>query len=148
MFNKIVIGFDGSETSERGLRLGCDLAQKYGSEIHLVHTPQPQTVAFAMGAMAGYHVATTMPSPTDVKAANAKVISAAEAIAGETGQTLTQTHVETGEPGDVIVAYAEKCGSDLIVTGRRGLGALGAIVQGSTSLRVNHLAKCATLSVI
>jgi nucleotide-binding universal stress UspA family protein len=47
-----------------------------------------------------------------------------------------------------MVAYADKCGADLIVMERRGLGALGAIVQGSTSLRVNHLAKCAKLSVI
>ncbi|MEJ6747453.1 MAG: universal stress protein [Yoonia sp.] len=36
----------------------------------------------------------------------------------------------------------------MIVSGRRGLGSLSALVQGSTSQRINHLAKCACLSVI
>ena len=53
MFTKIVVGFDGSDSAERALRLACDISKKYKSEVHLVHTPQPQTVAFAMGAMAG-----------------------------------------------------------------------------------------------
>ncbi len=66
MFKRIVVGFDGSPESEHALRLACDLAQKYDSEIHLVHTPQPQTVAFAMGAVAGYHAVTTMPSSEEV----------------------------------------------------------------------------------
>ena len=41
MFDKIVVGLDGSLASEHALRLACDLAKKYTSEIHLVHTPQP-----------------------------------------------------------------------------------------------------------
>ena len=53
MFTKIVVGFDGSDSAERVLRLACDISKKNKSEVHLVHTPQPQTVAFAMGAMAG-----------------------------------------------------------------------------------------------
>ena len=52
MFEKIVVGIDGSEVSEKAMRKACDVAGKHGSEIHLVHTPQPQTVAFAMGAVA------------------------------------------------------------------------------------------------
>lgn len=148
MFNKIVVGFDGSQMSENALRLACDLAQKYNSEIHLVHTPQPQTVAFAMGAVTGYHVATTMPSATEVKAAAEKVCAGAVAIAKEFDLTLTQMYMDSGDPADEIIACAKACGSDLIVTGRRGLGAVGALVQGSTTQRVNKLAECACLSVI
>ena len=148
MFGKIVVGFDGSETSENALRLACDIAGKYGSELHVIYTPQPQTVAFAMGAVAGYHAVTTMPAPAEVKQANDKMISAAQAVVDACHQPLAQTHIGDGDPADAIVACAETCGADLIVTGRRGLGALGSIVQGSTSLRVNHLAKCASLSVV
>lgn len=148
MFSKIVVGFDGSNMSERALRLACDLAQKYSSEIHIVHTPQPHTVAFAMGAVAGYHAATTMPSSAEVKESNAKIVAAAQNIATQCDQEIAQSHIEMGEPGDVIVKYAEKIGADLIVTGRHGHGVVGAMVQGSTSLRINHIAKCATLSVI
>ncbi|ASJ76182.1 universal stress protein [Granulosicoccus antarcticus] len=148
MFEKIVVGIDGSPQSEHALRMACDLAQKYSSELHLVHTPQPQTVAFAMGAVAGYHAAMAMPSLEEVEVACEKIVSSAKAIAEECNQKITQTHTEPGDPADHIIACAESCGADLIITGRRGLGSIGSLLQGSTSQRVNHLAKCACLSVV
>lgn len=148
MFTKIVVGIDGSDHADRALRLACDLASKYGAELHLVHTPQPQTVAFAMGAVAGYHVVTTMPSQEEVQAAADKVINAGRIIADECGCAVTETYDKQGDPADELVACADACGADLIVTGRRGLGNLGALVQGSTTQRVNHLSKCACLSVV
>ena len=148
MFKKITVGLDGSETSENALILACDLAQKYDSEIHLVHTPEPVTVAFAMGAVPGYHAATTMPSSEEVKKAGEKVLNAAIAIAKQYGLNIAETHMKRGNPADQIIACAEGCGADLIITGRRGLGSIGSLVQGSTSQRLNHLAKCACLSVV
>lgn len=148
MFKKIVVGLDGSETSDNALRMACDLAQKYSSEIHVVHTPQPDTVAFAMGAVAGYHAVTSMPSAEEVSKAAEKIVDSAKAIAAEHDQTVASSHTERGEPAHKIVEFAESCGADLIVTGRRGLGSLGALIQGSTSQHVNHHAKCACLSVV
>ncbi len=148
MFEKIVIGIDGSHPAERALRLACDLADKYGAELHLVHTPQPQTIAFAMGAVAGYHAVTTMPSAAEVKEGGEKILAAGQEIARDCGQTITQTYMNVGDPADELIASAEDCGANLIVTGRRGLGNLSALVQGSTTQRVNHLAKCACLSVV
>jgi nucleotide-binding universal stress UspA family protein len=147
MFKKIVVGIDGSETSETALQIACDLTAKYGSELHLVHTPQPQTVAFAMGAVAGYHMATTMPAAEEVKEAAEKIVNAGKDIAKANGTTVTQTYIDEGDPAHKIVDVAEKCGADMIVTGRRGLGSVGALIQGSTSQKINHLAKCAVLSV-
>lgn len=148
MFGKIVVGVDGSDTSENALRLACDLAQKYKSEIHLVHAPQPHTVAFALGAVAGYHAATTMPAAADVEEASQKILNSAKKIAMECGCEVVQTFLERGEPADEIIACAKSCGADLIVTGRRGLSGVGSLLQGSTTQRVNHLATCACLSVI
>ena len=147
MFGKIIIGLDGSETSENALRLACDLAQKYQSEIHLVHTPQPKTVAFAMGAVSGFHAATTMPHADEVRKASEKILDAGRAIAQEYGLTVAQTHSRVGDPADHIIDCAKACGADLIVTGRRGLGNIGAMVLGSTTQRANQLAECACLSV-
>ena len=147
MFGKIVVGIDGSEASERALRAACDIAQKYGSELHLVHTPQPQTVAFALGAVAGYHAVTTMPSSEEVQEAGGKILNTGKEIAATSGQSITQTYMQIGDPADELVACAETCSADLIVTGRRGLGNIGALVQGSTTQKVNHKAQCACLSV-
>lgn len=148
MFQRIVVGLDGSEAAENALRMACDLAQKYGSDVHLVHTPQPQTVAFALGAVAGYHAATTMPSAEEVQTAGEKILSAGRAVAESCNQAIAETHLEAGDPADNIINCAKACGADLIVTGRRGLGSLGALVQGSTTQRVNHKAECACLSAV
>ncbi|MEO0939153.1 MAG: universal stress protein [Pseudomonadota bacterium] len=147
MFGTIIVGIDGSDASHNALRLACDLAGKYGSKLHVVHTPQPQTVAFAMGAGAGHYAATVMPPPEDVEAAAAKVIADAEAVAKDCGKELAGTHAEAGDPAQKIIAYADAHGADLIVTGRRGLGSVGALLLGSTSQQINHNAQCATLSV-
>ena len=106
MFNKIVVGLDGSDHSETALRLSCDLAGKYHS---------------ALGSVAGYHVTTPLPSAEEVKSAADKVIERAEAIAAEYGVPVAAHSIEYGEPADQIVDYARKVGADLIVTGRRGL---------------------------
>lgn len=148
MFKKIVVGVDGSATSENAVRIACDLAGKYGSDIYLVHTPQPQTVAFAMGAVAGYHAVTTMPGPDEVVEAANRIVQNATAVAKECGREIADTYSDQGDPGTQITECAREVGADLIITGRRGLGSIGSLVQGSTSQRVNHLAKCATLSVI
>ncbi len=148
MFEKIVVGFDGSPESENAIRLACDLAQKYDSEVHLVHAPHPQTVAFALGAVTGYHAATTMPSTEEVEKACDKIVNSAKAIAEQHNQKITQVYTERGDAAKQIIDCTEACGADLIVMGRRGLGNVGSLIQGSTSQRVNHLAKCACLSVI
>jgi nucleotide-binding universal stress UspA family protein len=148
MFEKIVVGVDGSPESEHAFRLTCDIAKKYGSEVHLVHTPQPKTVAFAMGAVASYHTVTTMPSSDDVKMACDKIVDSANAVAKEYGIEISKTHLERGDPAGHIIACAEECGADLIVTGRRGVGNVGSLILVSTSQSVNHLAKCACLSIV
>ena len=147
MFDRIVVGTDGSDKAEAALHLACKLAKSQGSELHLVHCPQPKTVAFALGAVSGYHTATTMPSPEEVTKAGEKILSAGAEVAKSHGLTITNSHQGRGDPAEVISSYAEDNRVDLIVTGRRGLGNLGALVQGSTSQKINHLAKCACLTV-
>lgn len=148
MFAKIVVGLDGSETSDKALRVACDMAQKYGSEIHLVHTPQPITVAYALGNVAGFRVSTSLPTQAEVKEAAEKIIDQGKAIATEYGLTVAGTDIGAGDPAEHIITQAEACGADLIVTGRRGLGSVSALLQGSTTQKVNHHARCACLSVV
>jgi len=148
MFKVIVIGLDGSEASGRAIHMGCDIASKYESQVHLVHTPQPKTVAFALVAVSGYHAATTMPSVAEVLKACEKIVNDAVAIARQHDVKIQKTYTDQGDPAEQIIACAEMCDADLIITGRRGLGSIKSLIQGSTSLQVNHLASCACLSVV
>ena len=147
MFRTLVVGIDGSQPSEKALRIACDLATLYDGTVHLVHTPQPQTVAFAAGAVAGYHVVTSMPPDDQVQDAARKILQKGVEIAEECGQQDVQTHTSRGNPVTEITAYADSCGADLIVTGRRGLGNIGGLVLGSTSQGIGHKASCAVLTV-
>ncbi|MFT6675490.1 MAG: nucleotide-binding universal stress UspA family protein [Sulfitobacter sp.] len=147
MFSTIVVGFDGSDPSRNALKLACDLARKYGSALHLSHTPAHETVAFALGAVAGYHMATTLPKPEEIKAAADRIFDQAQAIADENGRLQLILHQGSGDPAHDMLDCAKALDADLIVTGRRGLGNLTALMMGSTSAHVAHHATCACLTV-
>ncbi len=147
MFSKIVVAIDGSEPATNALRIACDIAGKYGSDVHITHTPRPETVAFAMGAVAGYHAVVDLQSPEEVRAAAEEVLSKAVALAKSCGVDAAATHMGDGDSAKNTVDYADACGADLIVTGRRGLGDLKGLFLGSTSHDISKYAKCACLTV-
>ncbi len=148
MFKSIVVGLDGSDHATNALKIACDLAEKYEADLHLIHSPQPHTVAFALGAVAGYHAVSTMPSQEETDKATAKILDAGKTLAADHGRTNVTIHTGSGDPADDLIQLAQDCGADLLVTGRRGLGAVGALMQGSTTQKVNHHATCACLSVL
>jgi len=52
-----------------------------------------------------------------------------------------------GHPADEILKVAEAHETDLIVTGAKGLGAVGRFLLGSVSTRVVQHARCSVLVV-
>ena len=51
MFNKIVVGVDGSDPSMSALVAACDLAKKYSANLHLVHSPEVESTGIAVGCI-------------------------------------------------------------------------------------------------
>lgn len=147
MFSRIIVGLDGSESSKTATRIACDLAKHYSSTVTLVHVPHAETAAFVVGAVAGYHAAISRPSVEEIEEAGQKILDEAKAIAAEMGVTSVKTHMPHGDAATEILAHADDIGADLVVTGRRGLSRFSTLIQGSTTQRINHLAKCACLSV-
>ena len=147
MFDTISVGYDGSDPSENAVRAACGIAKKYDARVHIVHTPHPQTVAFVMGAVPGYNVTVARPSPEEVAETASVLIERAQATAAAAGVENVETYVCHGDAAYVLTEYAKSVGCDLIVTGRRGLGNLSALVLGSTSLDVGKRAECAHLTV-
>ena len=56
-----------------------------------------------------------------------------------------ETAVEPGDPAQLIIERSKDF--DVIVMGRRGLGPIGALLQGSVSQKVNQLADAPCLTV-
>ncbi|MGB7242646.1 MAG: universal stress protein [Sulfitobacter sp.] len=148
MFRQIIVGLDGSEKAKKAARIGFDLAKHYSGTVTLVHVPHAETAAFVVGAVAGYHAAITKPNFEEIEAAGQKVLDEALGIATDVGFTDVKTHMPHGDAAAEILSHAEKIGADLIITGRRGLSGISSLVLGSTTLRINHLAECASLSVV
>ena len=148
MFNQIIVGLDGSEKSKNAARVGFDLAKHYGSTVTLVHVPHAETAAFVVGAVSGYHAAITKPSFDEIEKAGQKVIDEALKIAEEMAFEGAKTHMPHGDAATELLAHADEIGADLIVTGRRGLSGVSSLVLGSTTQRINHLAKCACMSLV
>ena len=148
MFKKIIVGIDGSESANKAIKVACDIAKHYEREVTLVHVPHAEAAAFALGAVAGYHAATTMPSYEEVEEAGQKILDAALAEADATGCKNISAYMPHGDAATEILAHADRISADLIVTGRRGLSQLSSFLLGGTTQRINQFAKCACLSVI
>ncbi|MFK7938780.1 MAG: universal stress protein [Roseovarius sp.] len=147
MFSQIIVGLDGSDSSKNAVRIACDLANHYASTLTLMHVPHAETAAFVVGAVAGYHAAISKPSFAEIEEAGQKILAEAQAIAADMGVASVKTQMSHGDAATEVLAHAEEIGADLVITGRRGLSRLSTLMQGSTTQRINHLAKCACLSV-
>lgn len=130
----------------RAVKAACEVA-KEDSALWLVHTPLPDTVAFATGAIAGYQMVTVIPDSAEVQDAANRILDDAKTTASEAGYDIRGSLIKHGDPGDEILSIAKEKKADLIVTGRRGLGNIAGLLIGSTSQRIAHHATCAVLSV-
>lgn len=147
MITSIVVGIDGSDASERALRMACGIAKQFGAKLRMIHTPRDETVSFAAEAISGFYVGVDMGQQELLKEAAEKLVEKAQAVAASQGVEITETHIGHGDPASDVLDCAHTASADLIVTGRRGLGDLGALVLGSTSHQISKNATCACMTV-
>jgi len=148
MFKQIIVGLDGSEKAKDSARIAFDLGKHYGGTVTLIHVPHAETAAFVVGAVAGYHAAIMKPTLEEIEKAGQRVLDDALSVAAEMSFEDVKTHMPHGDAATEITQHADEIGADLIITGRRGLSGLSSLVLGSTTQRINHLAKCACLSIV
>lgn len=148
VFRRIIVGLDGSEKSKKAAHIACDLAKHYAGTVAMVHVLPLESAAFVDDDISEYDKATSSPSMMELEEAGQRIIDAAVQIAEDMGCKSIETHMPLGEPATEILTYADEFEADLIITGRRGLSSISGLVLGSTTQQLNHLAKCACLSVV
>src|SRR5690554_3419821 len=138
MYKKILIAADGSAHSLRAAEHALKLAA-YDPEAHIV----------ILNALDANHVKADVLhnwntlDRTDIRK---KRVIEVEEIATKAGANF-ETVILHGDPGPIIVKYANENKVDLIVLGSRGLNALQEFVLGSVSHKVAKRANCPVMIV-
>jgi nucleotide-binding universal stress UspA family protein len=122
--NKILIGFDGSEGSEKALNRAMMLLGDNGEIILLAVVPSPEDKTFVDAN--AYNFLKT-------KAKN--LVDQAILDLGEQ-KFKTKGIVEQGDPASVIIDAANRLNVDLIVLGSKGQSELGQYLIGSVANKV------------
>jgi nucleotide-binding universal stress UspA family protein len=129
----IVVGVDGSATSQRALDWALDEARLRQACVKVVH-------AWNLPALAVPTLANAY-APFDEDAR--RIVDEALAQADTTGITAVRPFVRQGSAGEVLVRLADE--ADLLVVGSRGLGGLKRLMLGSVSHHVTHHAPCSVM---
>ncbi|HKI67135.1 MAG TPA: universal stress protein [Solirubrobacterales bacterium] len=144
MFNRIVIGTDGSETAGEAVRQAVDLAKLAGAQLSIVSAYAPVSKRRLQSEQEGV--------PADVQYEIGPredvnlVLDAAAASAKKEGIDV-QTHPVEGDPAEAVLSVAEETKADLIVVGNKGMTGARRFVLGSVPNNVSHHAPCSVLIV-
>lgn len=115
MYSKILIAYNGTPESRIALHECIRLAPGPAAQIHLVVvvTPPPYLL---VGEYAAAAVLSVEEGLAAEKQKMEKEISAGHTLLAEAGLSVT-SHLEVGEPADVIEDLVERLGIELVVVG-------------------------------
>lgn len=139
MFERILIGVDGSEESLRAVRLAGELAREVKAEqLRFVVAYDPIPAYLGAPNLDRLIEGRLMEAEATLKRALAEV-----------GDVPSEIHTEMleGSPAESIINLAKTWDSQLIVLGSRGSSAIADLVLGSTSHKVVSHAPCPVLIV-
>jgi nucleotide-binding universal stress UspA family protein len=145
MFKRILIPVDGSDTSNKALVAGLQMARETSASVRLVHVVNEMAY---LGGMDPYGTWSADLAGM-MREGGAKVLTDAMAVAQSAGIEASQAMLD--EPGQRLgesVAEAAKLwGADLIVTGSHGRRGIGRVLLGSGAEQILRLAPVPVLVI-
>lgn len=114
MYRKILIAYNGTPESQLALDECIRLAPGASADVHLLAVIIPPPIM-----LAGDFVAAAIPSPEEEKAerqAHEEMLAAGRAKLAAAGLSVL-THLEVGEPVDIIADLVNKLGIELVIVG-------------------------------
>jgi len=139
LYKTIVVGIDGSPTSEVALEKAFELVRASEGRLHLVSAYEPAAARVTGGAPSGEE----FQAPPDFKV-EAVLQRAVDRCAAE--GVDVQQHSPKGGAADALVKVAEDTGAELIVIGSVGMKGPRRIF-GSVPNSVSHQSPCDVLIV-
>jgi nucleotide-binding universal stress UspA family protein len=142
VFNRIVVGTDGSDTASQAVGQAIQLAKLTGASLNIVSAFAPVSSRRVQGEQQG--------APEDIQYELGPredvniVLDAAASQAKQEGIEV-QTHAVEGDPADGILNVAEETKADLIIVGNKGMTGARRFLLGSVPNKVSHHAPCSVM---
>src|SRR5690242_1073467 len=138
MFNRIVLGLDGSDESTNAFEYARRVAVSEGAHVEIVHVRE-----YMIAGRAGMQTA-----KADEDDLEAIVRGQAEDLK-QLGIDVHLTIVATtaGGPAHALAEQAQEHNADVIVVGTRGHTKLVGLLLGSVTQRLLHVSPCPVLAV-
>jgi nucleotide-binding universal stress UspA family protein len=143
MYQRILVPFDGSETSVRGVEEAARLAVLTGAKLRLVH------VLDELGFATGFETGATYASEVEpaMRRAGEELLEQGRRIAAAVGAQPDMLLLNTQglRVADAVVNQARDWRADLIVLGTHGRRGVGRLFLGSDA---EQIARCAPVPVM
>lgn len=142
MFSRILVPVDFSEFTDDIVRYATEIAQRFGSSIHLIHViPNMDYFTPYESFMAAENMVTVQ------KGVEAEVQRDLEKVAATiTGIPVTKV-IRTGVSFVEIVEYVKSEHMDLVIMATHGRGGLEHIIIGSVAEKVVRKSPCPVLTI-
>ena len=139
MFNRIVVGTDGSETATSAVETAVELAKISKAKLEIVsaYEPIPQQRLREEGEGISGDVSHAINPREDVQF----VLDKAAAVAKKAKVDVV-THPREGDPADAILDVAEENDADLVLVGNKGMTGARRFLLGSVPNKISHHAPC------
>ena len=144
MFDRIVVGTDGSETAAAALGQAIELAKRFHAHLDIVSAYEP--------VKQGRLKVESEDLPGDLRHTvgpreDVNLLLEAAASEARVADVETTTHAREGDPADALLDVAEQHGADLIVVGNKGMTGARRFLLGSVPNNVSHNAPCGVFIV-
>jgi nucleotide-binding universal stress UspA family protein len=133
MFENILVAVDGSKHSDAAFDVATDIAQKYSSQLFILHV-------FQGGTGSGTLVSSGVED--DNRSIGQQILNSYEAKAKQKGLQNVRMLLQMGDAAQRIMETASKIKCELLVLGSRGRGGFKELLLGSVSHKVTNHADC------
>lgn len=143
MFNRILVSVDSSEDSEKAVAASCELAQRFGSAVFVVHARDVQHAPVARGAGLGPRTALLESESEGQQLVDQAVSQLKQGGVDVTGELLPATAPVATQ----ILRAARDRTVGLIVLGSRGMSQLEQLMVGGVAHKIVLTSECPVMLV-
>jgi nucleotide-binding universal stress UspA family protein len=137
MYDRILVPTDGSTGTAHVVMQALDLAEQYGGTVYALNVVDDEVTSMLSDAGG---------DDDRLREQGESAVRIVERMAESHGVAV-ETAVESGDPAETILAYADDVDADVIVVGTHGRSGVKRYVLGSVAERLVRHATCPVLTV-